>query len=106
MFLNSNAYQLNKLSDTTYIQAPTGNGFCLFIKRSAIDDLGYFDEIFDKGYGEETDFTARARKNGWINLRNQTVFVYHRRHASFTSETANELKKKNKKILSKRYPQR
>ena len=105
LFLNSNAYQLNKLSDTTYIQAPTGNGFCLFIKRSAIDDLGYFDEIFDKGYGEETDFTARARKNGWINLRNQTVFVYHRRHASFTSETANELKKKNKKILSKRYPQ-
>ena len=102
-YLNKSAYQIDKLSFNNNLSAPTGNGFCLFIKRELIEDIGYFDESFGRGYGEETDFTFRAYKNGWINVRNDAVFVYHRRHASFNEEDSNTLKQENKKLLEERY---
>ena len=101
--LNSMAYQTDKLVHE-YLQSPTGNGFCLFIKRDLINDIGFFDEVFGMGYGEETDFTQRAVKNGWINIRNPQVFIYHRRHASFKKENTDKLKLKNRKIIQKRHP--
>ena len=34
-------------------------GFCMYIKRCVIDDIGYFDaETFGRGYGEENDFLS------------------------------------------------
>lgn len=87
------------------IMSPTGNGFCLFIKREALNDLGLFDEnAFDKGYGEETDFTMRVRKKGWINVRNDSIFIFHNRSSSFSSTTANQLRNDHRHILDERYP--
>lgn len=103
-FLNKSAYQLDKLSDHKYLESPTGNGFCLFIKREVIEDIGLFDEAFGKGYGEETDFTARAEDNGWKNIRNDAVFVYHRRHASFSKSKTDQQKAKNHQLQLKKHP--
>ncbi|MBO7719051.1 MAG: glycosyltransferase, partial [Methanosphaera sp.] len=103
--LNNYSYQVNKLADTDKLVSPTGNGFCLYIKREVLEDIGYFDEIFGMGYGEETDFTSRATANGWINIRNPSVFIYHKRHASFKKENTDKLKQNNKKIILERYPQ-
>ena len=102
--LNKNAYKLEKLDYDSYFEAPTGNGFCLFIKREALDELGLFDTIFKRGYGEETDFTSRAREAGWKNIRALDTFIYHRRHASFTKEKTDKLKEENKKINMERHP--
>lgn len=103
IFLNKNAYQLNKLSNYRYLTSPTGNGFCLFIKREVIDEIGLFDEDFGRGYGEESDFTQRAVKAGYRNIRNDSVFVYHKRHASFSEETSNQLKIDNRKLLEQKH---
>lgn len=105
-FLNINqmASFLEKVSLNGNLVAPTGNGFCMFIKRKAIDDVGIFDEnSFGKGYGEETDFTMRAKEKGWKNIRNDSIFIYHKRSASFSSEAADTLKKEHKKILEKKH---
>ena len=41
---------------------PVGVGFCLYVRRDCLDDVGMLDAvIFGKGYGEETDFCLRAR---------------------------------------------
>lgn len=59
-------------------------GFCMFIKRSALNDVGFFDDInFPFGYGEETDFCYRAVNRGWIHLVTGNVFVYHVGGSSF-----------------------
>lgn len=102
--INNSSYKLDKLSYNLNMEAPTGNGFCLFIKRECIEDVGLFDETFGKGYGEETDFTYRALNQGWLNIRNDSVLIYHRRHASFKKENTDNLKAKNRKILEERYP--
>src|SRR5690606_11375741 len=68
---------------------PTGNGFCMYIKRSAIDDIGLFDaEAFPRGYGEEGDLCMRARAAGWVNVVDDATIVYHQRSASFGAEKA------------------
>lgn len=67
-----------------YIDVPTGNGFCLYIKRSLINDIGIFDEKkFPKGYGEENDFCMRAVECGWLNIVDTKTYIYHKRSASF-----------------------
>ncbi|GAA59985.1 hypothetical protein P20652_1849 [Pseudoalteromonas sp. BSi20652] len=73
-----------KNSDGGYIDVPTGNGFCLYIKRELIDDIGSFDyKKFPRGYGEENDFCMRAVDNGWINIVDTKTYIYHQRSASF-----------------------
>ena len=101
--LNKKAYQLSKLDYDSYLESPTGNGYCLFIKRGALNKLGLFDPIFERGYGEETDFTSKAREAGWKNLRIFDTFIYHRNHASFKEKT-NQLNAEHKKINMKRHP--
>ena len=103
--INEMSNLIEKVSSTGNIVAPTGNGFCLFIKRKTIEDIGIFDENnFSEGYGEETDFTMRARAKDWKNIRNDSIFIYHKRHASFSNKKTDELQKKNKLIIKKKHP--
>lgn len=68
---------------------PTGVGFCMLIRRDALDDVGDFDaETFGQGYGEENDFCLRASRAGWINFAALNVFVWHRGGASFGAARA------------------
>src|SRR3546814_12923259 len=66
------------------VEVPTGNGFCLYIKRDLIDAIGLFDEAsFPEGYGEEHDFCMRALAAGWYNMVAPRTRVHHVRSASF-----------------------
>lgn len=95
---------VEKTSENTYITAPVGNGFCMFIKREAINDVGYFDEeTFGKGYGEENDFCMRALYKKWKHVYDDSTFIYHKRSASFSSESI-KLKKENQISLEKKHP--
>jgi GT2 family glycosyltransferase/glycosyltransferase involved in cell wall biosynthesis len=88
----------------TYPEVPTGNGFCLYIRRAALNQLGYFDaEAFPRGYGEENDFCMRAVYAGWQHLIAPRAFVYHQRAASFGAEKA-ALLKHGRQIVDQRYP--
>lgn len=65
-------------------EVPTGNGFCLYLKRAMIREVGGFDEVaFPEGYGEENDLCMRAGGLGWAHLVDPSVYVRHRRWASF-----------------------
>src|SRR5690606_34644463 len=64
------------------VEVPTGNGFCLYIRRSLLREIGAFDvEAFPRGYGEENDFCMRAMDAGWANLVAAGVYVAHIRSA-------------------------
>ena len=71
------------------LDVPTGNGFCMYIRRQALEELGGFDEArFPRGYGEENDFCMRALHAGWRNLVCDRAFVAHKRSQSFGGEKA------------------
>ena len=69
------------------VDAPTGIGFCMYLKRAVLEEVGYFDEdSFGKGYGEENDLCQRAAKRGWRNVLTPNCFVWHLGGASFGAE--------------------
>jgi GT2 family glycosyltransferase len=83
---------------------PTGNGFCMYVKRAAVDAIGLFDaEAFPRGYGEEGDFCMRALAAGWMNVVDDSTIVFHRRSASFGAEK-DELMRIGRQRLDARHP--
>jgi len=86
------------------VEVPTGSGFCFFIKRDLIKEIGLFDyEAFPRGYGEENDFCMRAISYGWKNVITPYAFIFHVRTASFGSEKE-QLVKEGVDMVIKRYP--
>lgn len=84
---------------------PTGNGFCLYIRRDCLDEAGMLDEeAFPRGYGEENDFCMRTLRMGWNHVVDDRTIVYHVRSASFGAEK-NELYSSGGKIIKQRYPE-
>ncbi len=87
-----------------WIDIPTAVGFCMYIRRSCLQSVGYFDvKNFGKGYGEENDFCMRSRHSGWKNVLCADVFVYHEGNISFGDEH-NRLKLAAMEILRKLHP--
>ncbi len=67
-------------------RVPTGNGYCMYVTRNALNITGNFDEKrFPKGYGEENDFCMRASKRGFLHFIEDSTYIYHQRTASFKS---------------------
>lgn len=63
---------------------PTGNGFCMLVRREALEQVGTFDAVsFPEGCGEENDFCIRASEAGFTHLVDDGTWIYHRGAASF-----------------------
>lgn len=74
------------------VEAPTCVGFCTYIRRDCLNDVGLFDEVhFGRGYGEENDFSQRAITKGWRNIIVADTFVRHWGSASFQAEKAHRV---------------
>lgn len=100
----SYAVAFRRYSMGIYPTVPTGNGFCMFIQRKCLNEIGALDvEAFPRGYGEENDFCMRARKNGWRNIIDDRTYVFHDRSKSFGGEKS-ELIKVGRKVIDERYP--
>lgn len=70
-----------------YPELPTAVGFCMFLRRAAVEAIGDFDRAtFGRGYGEENDFCLRAAAHGWRNVLCDDAYVAHRGGASFKPE--------------------
>ncbi len=87
----------------TYPDIPTGVGFCMLVRRAVLDDVGVFDMVFGRGYGEENDLCVRAARRGWRNVAADNAFVVHTGARSFTSEKE-ALCARNLAILLERHP--
>jgi GT2 family glycosyltransferase/glycosyltransferase involved in cell wall biosynthesis len=74
-------------NEGSYVEVPTGVGFCLYFRRDCLDATNLLDEEhFGKGYGEENDFCMRAMERGWRHLLTLDTFVYHRGGTSFGTD--------------------
>jgi GT2 family glycosyltransferase/glycosyltransferase involved in cell wall biosynthesis len=87
-----------------WVNAPTTNGFCMYIRRKALRQVGLFDaKRFTVGYGEENDFCLRASAAGWQHRIVCDTFVYHKGSVSFAGRVA-ELTARAMTLLMERYP--
>ena len=90
-----NFMQVNELFEKQFagktFDACTVVGNCLMISRNNIRKVGLFDEIFGKGYSEETDYQFKSMKKGFKAKVLIDTFVYHQSRVSF-GESPEQLK--------------
>ena len=102
--LEEYAKEIEECSFEIFPELTTAHGFCMYIRRDAIEKIGFFDEVtFEKGYGEENDFSYRCVNNGLVNLLCDNTFIYHKGTQSF-SEDKKKLAENHWKILQEKYP--
>lgn len=84
------SYDLNRIQTV-----PSLSGSAVVISRSAIDELGYFDNDFF-AYYEETDLFARMHRYGYDVVYNPKAFVWHQVAATLGSKSFTYLYLMNK----------
>ena len=83
---------------------PVGVGFCLYLRRDCLDQVGSFrEDLFAQGYGEENDFCLRARHHGWRHVAALDIFVAHHGAHSFGG-ARDHLIRRNTTILNRLHP--
>lgn len=98
------AATVNKLSTKKFPRVTLLNGFCLLIKKSVIEKIGYFDEEnFPEGYGEENDYCLRAQDAGFELAVADHAYVYHAKTKSYSLERRLELTKKGQTALEAKH---
>jgi len=96
------AFRLHGLG--LYPLVPTGNGFCMLVRRACLDEVGLLDaEAFPRGYGEENDFCMRAGRAGWRHVIDDCTYVFHDRSKSF-GEAKTDLMAAGRAVVDTRYP--
>ena len=79
---------IENLSFNGNVESPIGRKSCFFIKRELWEDIGNF-----KGFDWDIDFFNNARKKGWLNIINDSIFVYNKNNELFNLKTSNLIKK-------------
>lgn len=101
-------YNMNTMSEQVAVRTrraypplTTAVGFCMLVKRRYLDFFGGFDEIYGRGYCEESDFCMRLTEEGLRVVAADDAFVYHKGCGSFG--TWLERYKKNRRIFDARW---
>jgi len=92
---------LHKHTPTLIADVVTGVGFCLLLRRSVLDQLGVFDEIYGRGYGEESDLCMRLTTHGYRTVIAGNVYIYHKGRGTFTDHK--ERYRRNRAIFDARW---
>ncbi len=92
-------------TDASRAETPTTVGFCMYIRRQALREVGLFDaDHFGLGYGEENDFCLRASGLGWRHRIACDIFVYHAGAVSFSNRAAKLAMGRAMQRLRARFP--
>jgi GT2 family glycosyltransferase/glycosyltransferase involved in cell wall biosynthesis len=93
-----------RMNSGVSVDLPTGVGFCLWIRRDCLDQVGPFDEVaYGSGYGEENDFCLRATAHGWRHVAAADVYVGHVGGHSFGASKQARIKR-NLRTLNELHP--
>ena len=57
--------------------------FAMLLRKSAVQQLGFFDERFEPGMGEDYDYTLRLREAGYRCVLAPSVWVHHKGSQTF-----------------------
>jgi len=101
----ANFYSMDSILKThpvnEYPDVVTGVGFCILFKRNILNKVGLFDEVYKKGYCEESDLCMRLTTNGYRTVVAPDVYVYHKGKVSFSNSSQSY--KENRKIFDRRW---
>ncbi len=80
-------------------------GFCMCIRRAVIEKAGSLSEEFMPMFFEDTDYSLKAAKAGYLIGVAKGAYVWHKEHASFKlgERKWEEIFSRNKKIFQRKW---
>ncbi len=108
IFENYSYMQMNEILEKNFkgklFDACTVVGNCLMITRECIQKVGYLDEAYGMGYGDETDYQFKAHEKGFDAKVAIDTYVFHKSEVSFgTSPEKKKRLEHNRKIFFDRW---
>lgn len=97
------AAAVRRVSPRDYPDLGLVSGFCLVARRSLLNEMDYFDEVYGRGYFEDADLCLRARAAGWRVLADDATYVHHHGWGSFGPEEHGELVAVNRERFQQRW---
>ena len=99
---------MNELLEKKFLgqtfDACTVVGNCLMIRKECKEKVGFLDEIYGMGYGEETDYQFKAMEKGFTAKVAIDTYVFHKSEVSFgTSKEKQQRLEKNRQIFFDRW---
>jgi glycosyltransferase involved in cell wall biosynthesis/GT2 family glycosyltransferase len=89
-------------SPCNYPDIVTDFGFCTLLRRSALEDVGWFDEIYNCSYYAYLDLCMRLTAKGYRIVVADNVYVYHQKLTS-SQQKRNVNDQKDKQIFDARW---
>ena len=103
VLINEHAKLLNDKKGQ-YVELGHAIGFACLIKREVIEKIGYLDEAYEGVCYEDTDYSVRANKAGYISVMAEGSYVFHKEQASRRGLQGKEkIYSRNKKIFEDRW---
>ena len=96
--------KLRKKYSGVFIEMPFSIGFCMVIRRELIGKIGGLDEEFCPMFFEDSDYSLRAHKAGYLVGVARGSYVLHKEHTSINqlgSEKEEIFKKSQENYLKK-----
>lgn len=79
-------------------------GFSMLFKREIFEEVGFFDEVYGVGLFDDTDYSRRVEKLGYVCVRAKGSYIYHRVSKSFVRKRNFQVMfRKNEQIFNKRW---
>lgn len=85
-------------------ELPVAVGHCVLLTDRALRDVGLFDLAFSPGYGEEVDWSIRARRRGWRHVAALGAMVWHEGAGSFPRRGLKWRRRRAEVRILRRYP--
>jgi hypothetical protein len=89
--------------DPKYPTACTAIGFCMGMKLDVVRALDGFDEIYGKGYGEDTDLHYKVLEAGYGSVVVDNLYVFHLGKGTFNQHPENDCEIVNRTIFERRW---
>lgn len=86
-----------------YIETASCVGFCMLIRKEMMEKIGFLDEVYGKGYFEDSDYCRRATAAGFRCVIAKAAYVWHCEHSTFQSVEREEQFKRNREIFYSRW---
>ena len=98
------ADHLVSLDKPMYPDACTAIGYLMAIRRKAIATPTLFDDVFQHGYGEDTDLHYRLVSAGWRSVICDNMVILHKGSASYLlDDQKSKIYDQNRKIFFERW---
>ena len=101
--IDEHAFSLERKKGT-YLELGHAIGFACLIKKEVVERIGYLDEEYQGVCYEDTDFSIRAQKAGFISVLAEGAYVFHLEQASRgTLEGKEEVYRRNREIFERKW---